>query len=276
MNRLFAVYRQFVNSCDDLPYFAVAPWGVAGKVRGMSLDYEELDFQPTELGDLMLRRRRMPLFGDTDIYEVKLGEYFLMTSLFYEAEWQLAKLGLAALKGDGPLDVVVGGLGLGYTAASALEDKRLESLVVIEYLKPVIGWHERKLVPVGKTLVEDERCRLVHEDFFAASRKTGISFDPAYPDKKHDAILLDIDHTPTNVLKQTNTRFYTDEGLAELATCLKDGGVFALWADLEPEENFAKQLEKIFGECVAHRVEFPNPITKGTSCGTVYVARKII
>jgi len=62
----------------------------------MSLNYEELDFRQTPLGDLMLRRRRMFQFGDRDIYEVKLGEYFLMSSLFHEAESQLSKLGLGA------------------------------------------------------------------------------------------------------------------------------------------------------------------------------------
>ena len=78
----------------------------------MSLNYEELDFRQTPIGDLMLRRRRMPQFGDRDIYEVKLGEDFLMTSLFHEAESQLSKLGLGAVEKE-ELDDVVGGLGLG-------------------------------------------------------------------------------------------------------------------------------------------------------------------
>ncbi|MDQ8199287.1 hypothetical protein QEH56_14045 [Pelagicoccus enzymogenes] len=238
----------------------------------MSFDYEELDYQPTELGDLMLRRRRLPQLGDLDIFEVKLGDYFLMSSLYHEAEWQLSKLGLAATEGEA-LDVVVGGLGLGYTAVSALEDERLASLVVVDYLKPVIEWHQRGLVPMGETLNLDERCRLVHGDFFSMSRDVSKSFDPLYPEKKHDAILLDIDHTPTNVLHQTNTRFYTEEGLRELATRLKPRGVFALWADGEPEADFTKHLQKVFAEAEAHKVVFANPVTKGESCGAVYVAK---
>ena len=75
-----------------------------------------------------MRRRRIPKLGELDVYEVKLGEDFLMSSLFHEAERQLSKLGLAALEKD-DLDVVVGGLGLGYTAAAALEDPRVRSLV---------------------------------------------------------------------------------------------------------------------------------------------------
>jgi len=238
----------------------------------MSLNYEELDFRPTPIGDLMLRRRRMPQFGERDIYEVKLGEDFLMTSLFHEAESQLAKLGLGALETE-DLDVVIGGLGLGYTAVAALEDKRVASLVVVEYLAGVIEWHQTGRVPLGKTLTEDARCRLVHADFFALARDVARSFDPAAPAKKHDAILLDIDHTPTNVLHQSNTHFYTEEGLGALAQHLKPGGVFALWADGKPEAAFTLRLGKVFASAGSHTIEFENPITGGSSMGAVYVAQ---
>ena len=238
----------------------------------MSLMYEELDFRPTPLGDLMLRRRRLIQLGGLDIYEVKLGEYFLMTSLFHEAEVQLSKLGLGGVDKK-ELDVVVGGLGLGYTAVSALEDKRVTSLVVVEYLEGVIEWHQNGLVPLGKLLTEDPRCQLVHADFFALSRDVSKSFDPKYPANKHDAILLDIDHTPTNVLHQTNTRFYTEEGLKELAQHLKPGGVFGLWADGFPEESFTNLLARVFESAESHTIEFDNPLTGGSSEGAVYVAQ---
>ena len=230
----------------------------------MSFLYEELDFRPTPIGDLMLRRRRMPQFGERDIYEVKLGEDFLMTSLFHEAESQLAKLGLAALEADA-LDVMVGGLGLGYTAVEALEDARVESLVVVEYLDAVIEWHQSGLVPLGKTLASDPRCRFVNTDFFALMRDA--------PTQKYDAILLDIDHTPTNVLHQTNTHFYTEAGLKEMATHLKPNGIFAMWADGAPEDFFTERLSHVFASAEAHTIEFDNPITGGSSVGAVYVAR---
>jgi len=236
------------------------------------LIFEELDFQRTPIGELALRRRRIPKLGDLDVYEVKLGEDFLMSSLFHEAERQLSKLGLEALEKD-DLDMVVGGLGLGYTAAAALEDPRVSSLVVIEYLAPVIEWHRNGLVPLGETLSSDQRCRLAHADFFALSQDAENSFDPLNPEKKHDAILLDIDHTPTNVLHQTNVRFYTEEGLKELARHLKPDGVFALWADGEPEASFADQLSKVFGSAEDHTIEFDNPITEDSSKGAVYVAK---
>jgi len=229
----------------------------------MSFFYEELDFRPTPIGDLMLRRRRMPQFGDRDIYEVKLAEDFLMTSLFHEAESQLAKLGLAATEGDS-LDVAVGGLGLGYTAVEALQDQRIASLVVVEFLEGVIEWHQTGLVPLGKTLTDDPRSQIMHTDFFTLMRHA--------PEKKYDAILLDIDHTPTNVLHQTNTHFYTEDGLRELTRHLKPGGVFAMWADGAPEAFFTDRLGEVFPSAEAHTIEFDNPITGGSSVGAVYVA----
>jgi len=238
----------------------------------MRSNYEELDYRPTPLGNLMLRRRRLLQLGGREIYEVKLGESFLMSSLFHEAESQLAKLALGAL-GQEELDVVVGGLGLGYTAVSALEDERVVSLVVVEYLARVIEWHESGLVPLGKRLTGDPRCRLVHADFFALSRDVARSFDPDRPARRHDAVLLDIDHTPTNVLHESNARFYSEEGLGELAQHLKPGGVFSLWADGTPEASFADRLGKVFSCAESHTIEFDNPLTGGSSEGCVYVAR---
>ncbi len=238
----------------------------------MSLNYEELDFRQSPLGDLMLRRRRLLQLGGLEIYEVKLGDYFLMSSLFHEAESRLAKLGLGCLKTDG-LDVVVGGLGLGYTAVSALEDERVSSLIVVEYMEGVIEWHQNRLVPLGKTITQDPRCRLVHADFFALSRNVSIGFDPECPGKKYDAVLLDIDHTPTHVLHRTNKRFYEDEGLSELAQHLKPGGVFALWADGFPEDSFTSRLARVFDQAESHTIQFDNPVTGGLSEGAVYVAR---
>lgn len=103
----------------------------------MSLLFEEIDSQPSSLGEISLRRRRMPVFGDRDIYEVKLGDEFLMSSMFVDAEEALSTLGLAALQNDN-LSVVVGGLGLGYTAVAALKDQRINELFVIDALETVI------------------------------------------------------------------------------------------------------------------------------------------
>ena len=62
----------------------------------MSRDFAELDYRKTPLGELTLRRRRVHALGGVDVFEVKLGDAFLMSSLFHEVEVALARLGLAA------------------------------------------------------------------------------------------------------------------------------------------------------------------------------------
>ena len=239
----------------------------------MSFDFEELDFQKTPLGEISLRRRAEPRLGGKILYEVKLGEEFLMSSLFTEAEIQLAKLGLAAIDGE-DFDVVVGGLGLGYTAAAVLEHASIASLAVIEVMAPVIDWHRRGIVPLGKALMSDPRCSLVHGDFFALASSSVAGFDANMPAPRVHAILLDIDHSPRHWLNPGNRSFYTESSLRRLADKLHAGGVFGLWSDDPPDAPFCDLLDSVFESTEAHIVRFPNPYTGGESSNTVYLARK--
>jgi spermidine synthase len=238
----------------------------------MSRDFEELDYRETPLGELSLRRRRMLSLGGTEIYEVRLGEAFLMSSLFHEVEEALAHLGLSELNGES-WDVVVGGLGLGYTAVAALEHREVASLLIVEALESVIEWHQRGLVPLGNKLTGDRRCRMVHADFFERAQSAD-GFDPDRPERKFHAVLLDIDHSPRNLLHPRNAAFYQAGGLRALAAHLHPGGVFALWSDDPPEEQFLELLGSAFATARAHIVTFPNPLTEGESASTVFVAVK--
>jgi len=238
----------------------------------MSLRFEEIDWQPTPIGEISLRRRRHPVSGD-DVYEVKLGDEFLMSSLFTTGEIALTELALAQLpETELPeLDVAVGGLGLGYTAQAALDDPRVRSLTVIDALAEVIDWHQRHLVPLGARLTSDARCRLVHGDFFAlAADPSGL--DPEEPGRRFHAILLDVDHSPRHVLHPRHAALYQPAGLRALAEHLHPGGVFALWSNDPPDEEFTSALREVFAQSAAHVVDFDNPLQGGTSANTVYLA----
>lgn len=239
----------------------------------MTFIFEELDYQKTPLGDISLRRRAEPRLDNEILYEVKLGEEFLMSSLFTVAEIELARLGLAALDAAA-LDVVVGGLGLGYTAAAALENPRLRSLRVVEVMQPVIDWHRRGLVPLGATLTADPRCTLTHADFFALATSADGGFDPDDPTRPVHGVLLDIDHTPSHWLNPANAAFYSETALGKLADKLHPGGVFGLWSDDPPDDVFMRLLESVFASVESHVVRFANPYTGGESTNTVYLARK--
>jgi spermidine synthase len=236
----------------------------------MSLHFEELDYRPTPIGALSLRRRREISLG-IDVYEIKLGDEFLMSSLFTVSEIALARLGLGKASGTN-LDVVVGGLGLGYTARTVLEDERVRSLVVVDALSEVIEWHERGLLPLGAQLTSDARTRLVHGDFFAMIASSAGRLDPDSPGRRFHAILVDIDHSPRQLLHASHAALYAAAGLRGLAAHLHPGGVFALWSNDPPDDEFNAALAEVFAASHAHVVTFHNPLQDRDAASTVYVA----
>jgi len=86
-------------------------------------------------------------------------------------------------------------------------------------------------------------------------------------------VLLDVDHSPRHVLHPSHAAFYSRDGLARLAERLRPGGVFALWSDDPPEEEFLAVLRGVFGHVEGHVVPFANPLTGGESRNGVYVSR---
>jgi spermidine synthase len=181
----------------------------------------------------------------------------------------VADLGLREL-GGAACDVVVGGLGLGYTALAALAHTNLRSLLIVEYLEPVIGWHRREMVPLGATLTSDARCTFQQGDFFVLAQSPG-GFGPG---QKYHAVLLDIDHSPCRLLDGQSAAFYSPAGLTALTAHLHPGGVFSMWSDDPPDEEFLQRLQTVFASARAEVVAFPNPLLGHESASTVYVARK--
>jgi spermidine synthase len=237
----------------------------------MSRLFEELDYRPTPIGAISLRRRREARLG-VDVLEIKLGEEHLMSDLFTASEIALADLGVGVCQGEG-LDVVVGGLGLGYTAKAVLDQARTGSLIVVEYLEAVIDWHRTGLLPLGPALTGDKRCELVRGDFFAMARGEA-GFDPDSPGRQFDAILLDIDHSPEALLDERSESFYQPEGLKLLARHLKPGGVFGLWSDDREDPAFVQRLAQVFDQAWPEPVTFHNPLQDKPFTQTIYLARK--
>jgi spermidine synthase len=172
------------------------------------------------------------------------------------------------------VDVVVGGLGLGYTALAALMHPVVRSLIVVEALDSVIDWHQRGLVPLGPQLTADPRCRFVNADFFALAAKPNEGFDPETPGRKFHAVLVDIDHSPRHLLHEPHGVFYQRDGLRRLSAQLHPGGAFALWSDDPPDADFLTTLRAVFSEAHAREVSFFNPLLECDSSSTVYVARR--
>lgn len=243
----------------------------------MSRYFEEIDYQPTPIGAISLRRRhdfRLKI----DILEIMLGDEHLMSDLFTDSEIALATLGLAYHREQMNaepqiLDVVVGGLGLGYTAQAVLNDENIGTLLVVDALQAIIDWHRNNLLPLGADLCSDSRCRVICADFFAASAST-TGFDPDHPNRLFDAILVDIDHAPDFHLAPGNESFYSAAGLTQLQTHLAPNGVFGLWSNNPPDPDFTAHLAATFSDARAEAVTFANPFQDADVTQTIYLARK--
>ncbi len=234
----------------------------------MSARFEEIDWRETPIGPISLRRRHDPA-ADAEVFEVKLGDEYLMSSLWTVAEIEVARAALSAVTGEG-FHVIVGGLGLGYTAQAVLDDERVAELTVVEALPAVIDWHERGLVPVSVSAASDVRCHLVLGDFFAMV--AAGSLDPESPGRRFDAIVVDIDHSPRHLLDPSHAGFYDLDGTRRLAALLHPGGVFALWSNDPPDSDYQSVLSQVFAEVSAEVVRFPNPLQGREATNTVYVA----
>lgn len=232
----------------------------------MSRTLQELDRCQTELGELILRVRKSPSLGGASVYEVKLDGAFLMSSAVNRSEVALAELGLEAF-GEGPCEVLVGGLGLGHTAEAALRQEWVRHVDVLEYLEPVIGWHRDGLVPAAAALTGDPRCTLVHEDFFEHVA------DASRWRRRYDVILVDIDHSPESLLSEAHGRFYTAERMEQLARDLGPGGVFGVWSAEPPGEVFMDRLAGAFGEVEQHTIAYQHPMLREEERNTVVLAR---
>ena len=242
----------------------------------MSKYFEELDYQHTPIGTISLRRRHDFRLGK-DILEIMLGDEHLMSDLFTTSEIALATLGLAYHRETGgppPRDIVIGGLGLGYTAEAVLQDNDVVSLLVVDALQPIIDWHEQSMLPLGAALIGDSRCQFICADFFATAAGDA-GFDPVIVGRRFDAILVDIDHTPDFHLAPGNEGFYTAAGLTKLQQHLTSNGVFGLWSNNPPDEHFTAHLQSVFANARAEAVSFSNPFQDGDVTQTIYLARRI-
>ncbi len=242
--------------------------------------FEELDYGPTPIGELILRRRQVLSLDDTEVFEVALDGEFLMSSLVNDAELALATYALPLVPHDA-CDVLVGGLGLGYTAKAALDASNVASVTVIEYVDRVMDWHRRGLLPVSEELTTSARCTLLRGDFFAtmAHPESGQSPPGNQSDtvnigsRRYHAILVDIDHSPQSLLQPAHAAFYTLEGLTKLTERLHRDGVFALWSADPPDDAFVGHLKSVFASVDVRASEFYNPLLDIDDVNYIFIAQ---
>jgi spermidine synthase len=224
---------------------------------------EILAYETTPLGVLCLRRRELLSRPGTIITEITLDHELLMSSYNTLSERALADEALARHPGR-DLSVLVGGLGLGYTANQVLQSARVRRVEVIEFLPEVVGFLRDGLVPLSSELLADPRFVVREGDVYATLRA------PVH--ERFDLVLIDVDHSPDEHLGHANESFYTESGLASARHHLAPGGILAVWSYSE-SSPFVDALRATFAVVETVPVSFVNDLVDEEHTDWLFVAR---
>jgi spermidine synthase len=224
---------------------------------------EILAYEATPLGDLCLRRRELLSRPGTVITEITLDHQLLMSSYNTVSERALADEALSRHTGH-DRSVLVGGLGLGYTAAAVLQSERIKRVEVIELFPTVVGFLQDGLVPLSSELLSDERFSVRVGDVYATLGQR--------PDEFWDLVLIDVDHAPDDHLGTGNESFYSEPGLAEAKRHLAPGGILAVWSYAE-SSPFADALRAAFAVVEVVPVTYMNDLVDERHTDWLFLAR---
>jgi spermidine synthase len=214
----------------------------------------------TASGEVVLRR--VLSTSGSSAFELIVNGIFLMSSDGGASERMLATECLAALPEARGLSVLIGGLGLGLTLRTALDDARVSSVHVSEIEPEVVRWNQSTLCEVNGGALTDSRVTVAVEDVRHAIEGSTRRFD---------AILLDVDNGPTWITRPENAPLYDYWALRAMRRALCRPGVLGIWSD-KPAQVFYATLTSLFDEVVEIRVDSVSIATERAGPDIIYCA----
>jgi spermidine synthase len=164
-------------------------------------------------------------------YLIRAGGFDLMSSEDASSSRALARLGCAHLSQlahraqrmpTGDSRVLVGGLGMGFTAEAALEITGPRTRIEVAELVPeVADWNRESLAELAGRPLDNPRLELVLADVGAVIERSR---------SRYDAILLDVDNGPDSLAHTANQQLYNAAGIASARRALRPAGVLAVWS----------------------------------------------
>ncbi|MFF4361696.1 spermidine synthase [Streptomyces sp. NPDC001604] len=185
-----------------------------------------LDRREGPYGEVVLRRHG-------ELLQIIANGCFLMDTSDGRSERLLVDAALDALGPRRAPDVLIGGLGVGFSLAHAAADPRWGAITVVERERAIIDWHlNGPLAALSARAVADPRTEIVETDLIEYVRETSATYD---------ALCLDIDNGPDWTVTEGNDDLYSPAGLTSCARVLKPGGVLVVWS-AQPSPDFEETL----------------------------------
>lgn len=204
-------------------------------------EYAEVARAQSARGEVVLRRRLEEHAADT--LELRVNGVFVMDTRETTTEIELAAAALELV--EEPRDVVVAGLGLGFTTQRVLADPRVERVRVVEIEEAVVGWMRDGTIPHGPALLADRRVQIVNADIVTAVAEATSTYD---------LVLLDVDNGPGFLVHDVNADLYESAFLTRVREIVKPGGAVVVWS-ADPAPELAAAMEEVFGNCTEHRYD---------------------
>ncbi|MDB9822271.1 hypothetical protein OAC89_01045 [Deltaproteobacteria bacterium] len=168
-------------------------------------------------------------------FSIRTAGTELMNSRLHGSEDALAELTCSRIKGKSALRMLIGGLGMGYTLAAALEQSEPDTLITVSELIPaVVRWNREHLGHLAGMPLDDPRVSVEETDVAKTIRKRKSAWD---------AILLDVDNGPDGLTWKANDSLYGRSGLKTSFSALRPGGILAIWSS-RADEAFTRRLKQ--------------------------------
>ncbi len=184
------------------------------------IPWEEIDRAkvPGQDNELILRRRGQE-------FSIRTAGTELMNSRIHGSEEALASLAMERLQQKPEktgLNILVGGLGMGYTLAETLKLSQPDTRILVSELIPsVISWNQDHIGHLAGMPLDDPRVRVEAMDVASVIKNKKAAWD---------MILLDVDNGPDGLTKKSNNRLYSSTGLKASFKALTPGGVLGVWS----------------------------------------------
>ncbi len=195
------------------------------------IPWELLDSTPVPGGTETLR-----LYRRDDEFSIRVDGCELMNSRVHGSETALAELSCARIVNNPSPKILIGGLGMGYTAAAALDKLGTQAQVVVAELVPaVVRWNRGRLASLAGFPLEDSRVSVQEIDVAQILKEEKHTYD---------AIILDVDNGPDGLTRADNNWLYTRSGLSAAYAALKFSGILSVWS-ASPDPAFSKLLRQV-------------------------------
>jgi spermidine synthase len=166
-------------------------------------------------------------------FSMMLGPNELMNSRLSGSEEALATLACRRIEAVKRPNLLIGGLGMGFTLRAALAVLGTDARITVAELVPaVIAWARGPMASIFAESLNDPRASILNTDVIEVIRSHPSAFD---------AILLDVDNGPEGLIRKANDALYDLKGLKAIRRALRPGGVLAVWSS-GPNPAFSKRL----------------------------------